>query len=229
VSNPNAETRDVDQSLLAILTPEPEAESLRDHDLSIHKEEIMQSSIDAKADVLNLNKEEEKKTFRIDVIDRDVDDIWKDYEDADPLQLQQMEERDFNQLLAAFKQRISKPGVSQMMHRIFNDRGNKATTTAYNIMISMFVELKDLESAKQLFKKMKKSDTIPPDTVTYNTMMQAHSKLGSPMNAILLFDAMREHQIPRTSPSYTLVIDAEGQLTYTEARHTLREQRLFSN
>ena len=66
-----------------------------------------------------------------------------------------------------------------MMHRIFNDRGNKATTTAYNIMISMFVELKDLESAKQLFKKMKKSDTIPPDTVTYNTMMQAHSKLGS--------------------------------------------------
>ena len=72
-----------------------------------------------------------------------------------------MEERDFNQLLAAFKQSISKPGVSQMMHTIFNDRGNKATTTAYNIMISMFVELKDLESAKQLFKKMKKTDTTP--------------------------------------------------------------------
>ena len=38
---------------------------------------------DTKADVLNLNKEEEEKTFRIDVIDRDIDDIWKDYEDAD--------------------------------------------------------------------------------------------------------------------------------------------------
>ena len=43
-----------------------------------------------------------------------------------------MEERDFNQLLAAFKQRISKPGVSQMMHRIIDDRGIKATTTAYH-------------------------------------------------------------------------------------------------
>jgi len=72
-----------------ILTPELEGESSRDHDLSIHKEEIMTSSMDAETDVCNLNKEEEEKTFRIDVIDRDVDNIWKDYEDADPSQLQQ--------------------------------------------------------------------------------------------------------------------------------------------
>ena len=98
-----------------------------------------------------------------------------------------------------------------------------------HIMISMFVELKDLESAKQLFKKMKKSDTIPPDTVTYNTMMQAHSKLGSPMNAILLFDAMREHQIPRTLPSYTLVIGACGRTTnvYGGETHIERAKTFF--
>ncbi|CAG8637745.1 8733_t:CDS:1, partial [Paraglomus brasilianum] len=34
----------------------------------------------AKADVY---KKEEEKTFRIDVIDRDIDDIWKDYKKAD--------------------------------------------------------------------------------------------------------------------------------------------------
>ncbi|CAG8451057.1 6781_t:CDS:1 [Paraglomus brasilianum] len=208
VFSPNAGTSDVGQSIIPVVTPELESESLRDHDLSIHKERIMKSTIGTKADV---SKKEEEKTFRIDVIDRDIDDIWKDYKNADPVQLQQMEERDFNQLLAAFKPHISKPGVSQMMRTIFSDRRDKATS-AYNIMISMFVELKDLESARQLFKKMKKIE-IFPDTVTYNTMIQAHSKLGSPMNAILMFDEMRERQILRTLRSYTLMIDACGKTT----------------
>ena len=80
VFSPNAGTSDVGQSLIVIpvVTPELEGESLRD--LSIHKEGITKSTIGAKADVY---KKEEEKTFRIDVIDRDIDDIWKDYKNAD--------------------------------------------------------------------------------------------------------------------------------------------------
>ena len=44
------------------------------------------------------------------------------------------------------------------------------------------------------------------------------------MNAILMFDEMRERQIPRTLRSYTLVIDACGKTTNVSGGETRIER-----
>ncbi|KAG9305258.1 hypothetical protein G9A89_001520 [Geosiphon pyriformis] len=140
-----------------------------------------------------------------------VMDIWTCYNNLTDEELKQLDQTEIIQMLTTLKKELRRPNVSKIMIKIYNDIESRAgqipNTWVCNIMLSMYVQLKDLESCKKQFNYMEALG-IRADTVTYNTMISAHGRFGMLDDVIRIYDSMVDKNIKRTKRTYMAMIEA---------------------
>ncbi|KAM0953215.1 putative tetratricopeptide-like helical domain superfamily [Dioscorea sansibarensis] len=83
---------------------------------------------------------------------------------------------------------------------------------AFNSIIHAFARAGLLREAQQLLVAMRDNHQIPPDTVTYSTILCALVARGRYLLALSLFSEMRDRRVPLDLMTVNIMIDAYGQL-----------------
>ncbi|XP_039145490.1 pentatricopeptide repeat-containing protein At5g39980, chloroplastic isoform X2 [Dioscorea cayenensis subsp. rotundata] len=83
---------------------------------------------------------------------------------------------------------------------------------AFNSIIHAFSRAGLLREAQQLLVEMRENHQVPPDTVTYSTILCALVARGRYLEALSLFSEMRDRRVPLDLMTVNIMIDAYGQL-----------------
>jgi len=91
----------------------------------------------------------------------------------------------------------------------------------YNIMLGIYVEIKDAVSAQKFFDDMLEGDYMKPDVVTYSIMINMYGKMRKMKEAFAMFDSASEHGIDLDIAIYNLMIDLCCQIRDKERMRVL--------
>jgi pentatricopeptide repeat protein len=100
---------------------------------------------------------------------------------------------------------------------------------SYNLVIDAFAKHGEMHKAIAILEKLEKSESLKPDIVTYNTTLQAMTKVKGcgPLAQTLLDRMITEGAVTPNKLSYTSVIHAWGSTSYYRENPAQRVVLLF--